>query len=229
MTKPVNAEFVLNFNAANPVPSGTYKVYTVGNINSDFYQEFIIQKGFGQWQGDTGTASGGTLSNQVDPLGAGGSSLTVTGNGTGNPSRVIIWQRNRSSDMLLDYLKDDFSKKPRVVQTVVTDDILSEFSMDMRGINYTDNTTPTPIINTLTVAGQTTFPGLSGTWNMATDSQNPHVDGGLYTYTAGSGPGGSKGTYNMNEGNFPINTIDWAVFFDSTDASNVWSNPTNKP
>ena len=230
-TTTAYAEFVLNFSTAGPVSGGAYKTYTVGDINSDFYQEFIIQKGFGQWQGDTGTASGGSRANSTDPLGFGGTGLSGTGNATGNPSKVIIWQRNRSSDMLLDFLKDDFSKKPRIIQSVVTNDMVSEFSVDMRGLSYSDNTTVAPVINTLSLSGQAGFPapGQSLKWDMATDAQQTQIDAGQYTYTPGGGPGGSIGTYNYNQGNFDINSTDWSTFFDKNDSSNVWTTSTNKP
>ena len=233
-TTTAYAEFVLNFSTAGPVSGGAYKTYTVGDINSDFYQEFIIQKGFVTWQGDTGTASGGDRSNATDPLGFGGTAVSCgftcgTGVGTGNPSKIIIWQRNRSSDMELDFLKDTFLKKPRILQSVVTNDMLSEFSVDMRGLSYGNHTTAAPMVNTLTVGGQTAFPGQSVKWDMATDSQNSHIDAGLYTYAQGTGPGGSVGTYNYNEGNFPIYTTDWSTFFDKSDPSNIWTSSANKP
>ena len=133
--------------------------------------------------------------------------------------------------MLLDFLKDDFGKKPRIIQTVITNDMLSEFSVDMRGISYSDNATVAPVINTLSLSGQVAYPatGQPLKWDMSTDAPLQNIEAGQYTYTPGSGPGGSIGTYNYNQGNFAVDSVDWASFFDQSDTSNVWTNPGNKP
>lgn len=220
-----NAEFVLNFYSANPVSGAAYKHFSVGDVNSDFYQEFIIQKGFETFQNDTGTASDGTRQNQNDPLGYAGADYTVSGSGTGNPSRVIVWQRNRSTDMLLDFLKDTFDKKPRIIQSVVTNDLVSEFSVDMRGISYADTSTVAPVINTLTLSGQVGFPapGQPTKWDMAIDAQQVDLTAGQFGYTVGSGRGGSSGSYNYNQGSYDVKATDWWMFFDKTDPSNIWT------
>jgi len=228
-----NADFVLNFDAANP-PTGTFRHFAVGNINSDFYQEFVIQTGFGYYQGGTASASigaGAGSGGNPDILGFAGGSYTTTGNGTGNPNRVIVWQRNRSSDMLLDFLKDTFDKKPRIIQSVVTNDMVSEFSVDMRGLSYSDNTTVAPVINTLSLSGQAGFPapGQAMVWDMSTDAPLTDLTAGQFTYTTGSSRGGSAGAYNYTGGNYSVYTQDWWQFFDKNDSSNVWTHPANKP
>jgi len=132
--------------------------------------------------------------------------------------------------MLLDFLKDKFDKKPRIMQTLVTNDMLGEFSVDMRGLTYADNSTAAPIINTLTVTGQpTTFPALTSTWDMAVDAQQSATTAGMFTYTTGSSRGGSYGAYNYVGGNYSVYAVDWWQYFDKNDSSNVWTHPANQP
>jgi hypothetical protein len=232
LASPMASAAVLNFSNANPLPSASYQFFSVGSPGSNFYQEIYIQN-FGSFQGGPGSASGGAAGpggNGTDPLGYGGASYSFTGNGSGNPNRVIIYQVNKSSDMIIDFLKDKFDKKPRIIQSITTSDFSAEFSIDMRAIGYSDNTSDAPIINNQTLVdpfGSAT----PMTWDMAVDSQAGHtgVDAGKYTYTAGSGPGGSIGTYSYTDGGFDMTALPWYLFFDPNDASNVWTRTTNKP
>ena len=235
-SSPAYAVFVLNFNDANPISGASYKTYVVGDINSDFYQEVIIQKGFGTFQGDTGTASGGGgrgAANQIDPLSFAGGTYAQTGNASGNPTKAIIWQINKSQDMVLDFLKDKFDKKPRIIQSVVsTGGFSAEFSIDMRAIGYSDNTTVAPVINTQSMDDP--FGGATPmAWDMAQDAQAGHygTDAGQYTWTPGSGRGSSEGTYTYvsGAGAYDEKSVEWWRYFDTTDASNVWTVSTNKP
>jgi hypothetical protein len=229
---PTASAAVLNFSNANPLGGATYQFYSVGSAGSNFYQEIYIQN-FGSFQGGPGSASGGAAGpggNGTDPLGYGGASYSFTGNGSGNPHRVIIYQVNKSPDMIIDFLKDKFDKKPRILQSITTSEFSAEFSIDMRAIGYSDNTSDAPIINNQTLAdpfGSAT----PMTWDMAVDAQAGHtgVNAGKYTYTDGSGPGGSIGTYSYTDGGFNMTALPWYLFFDPNDASNVWTRTTNKP
>jgi len=208
-------------------PGTGYQFRSVGNINGDFYQEIYIQN-FGSYQGGPGSASGGGT--RYDPLGYGGTGYSGTGNGSGHPGRVIVYQMNKSSDMLIDFLKDQLGTKPRILQSITTPDFTAQFSIDMRAISYSNNTTNAPIVNTQSLNDP--FGGTTPmAWDMATDAQAGHtnVDAGKYTYTAGSGPGGSIGTYTYSGSSYDVINADWDKFFDTTDSTNVWSNSTYKP
>ncbi len=72
------------------------------------------------------------------------------GNGTGNPTKVIMHQVVKKSDsqgdFYLEFLKDGINTKPRIIQTVSTTgviqgDIYLEFQVDMRDITYNDDAT----------------------------------------------------------------------------------------
>jgi hypothetical protein len=219
-------------------PGSGYTTFAVGNINSDFYQEFSIQHGFrGYSNGGSGTASGGGgdpgTGNGSDPLGFGGMGVGTnndgTGNGTGNPTKIIIWQRNKDSDMLLDFLKDTLGTKPRIMQTLTDGQILAEFSVDMRNISYSDNTTAAAVVNKITFTDPVVFEGLDLDWDMAADAQTSNLNAGKYTYATGGGDGGSHGTYIYSDGGYDPLSTDWTGFFDPTDTSNVWSDSTYKP
>ena len=66
------------------------------------------------------------------------------------------------------------------------------------------------------------------TFDMATDAQNSYVNGGRYTYTDGSGPGGANGAYSYVGGDFDHKGQNWEAYFDET-ANNPWSYDTYKP
>jgi hypothetical protein len=232
LVSPTASAAVLNFSNANPLGGATYQFYSVGSAGSNFYQEIYIQN-FGSYQGGPGSAAGGAGGpggNGTDPLSYGGASYSFTGNGSGNPHRVIIYQVNKSPDMIIDFLKDKFDKKPRILQSITSSEFSAEFSIDMRAIGYSDATSDAPIINNQTLVDP--FGSATPlTWDMAVDSQAGHtgVNAGKYTYTDGSGPGGSIGTYSYADGGFNMTALPWYLFFDPNDASNVWTRTTNKP
>ena len=235
LSESIYAQYVLDLDDANRIDGAGYRVFTVGNINSDFYQEIIMQTGFGYFQGGSATASGGAGGpggNGTDPLGFGGAdNATFVGNGIGNPTKVIIWQRNKDDEMLLDFLKDKLDMKPRITQTITNDQLLSEFGIDMRTIDYNTDTVEGDVTNRLTLPANG-YMGID--WdvddNSKTDWRDIDVTAGEYTWAPGGNRAGSDGTYTYaNGGVMDPNEIDWAMFFQPEDPSNVWSISTNKP
>ncbi|MFQ5470553.1 MAG: hypothetical protein ACE5EH_09640, partial [Gammaproteobacteria bacterium] len=222
---------VLNFSASNPDPSANYTFFTVGNATSNFYQEFYIEKDpFITYQSGVHTASGArgnagkTNFQNSNPL----SNLSSTGSASGNPSKVIIYQKVTDGEMLADFLKDKFDKKPRILHTIVKPDMLYEFESDMRASNYADMNTISPMTNHLKIDDTTGSLPNGIDWSIATDAPAANITAGRYIYTNGSGPKGSEGTYTYFEGSSNEKATDWESFFD-TGAGNVWTKPGNMP
>lgn len=235
----VYADQAINANAeAGFDPNGQYRFFSVGDPNSGFYQEFIIQasSSYGTFQGDVSTASLGA-GNRYDPLSLDDS---VSGNGSANPKRIIMWQMNRDDDMSLDFLKDNFSAKPRIMQTVLSGDMLKlEFMLDMRNSDYLTNSTAAGVVNTLELSdpgfdevptnSASTINKTPGSWDISLDSENSTVTAGQYTYAESGRASGAGGVYNYTDGTYNAADVDWGSYFDPTDPSNVWSDSTNKP
>ncbi|MBI3772438.1 MAG: hypothetical protein HY272_07045 [Gammaproteobacteria bacterium] len=91
---------------------------------------------------------------------------TWTGNGTGNPTRVIMRQVDYSPShgTYQEFLKDQFDRKPLIYQKVVDTaaSMTATFQTDMRGLTYTDTRALT--IGTTAVTPNYTTPG-NGTGN----------------------------------------------------------------
>lgn len=158
------------------------------------------------------------LYNMSNPYGA---DSGLGGTGTGNPTRVIMRQvlddgitysefLKGAGDADQDGLYDDssayFDSKPLIVQKINEAGVINaEYSLDMRGISYSD---PTPvseakkvnqtfILDGLAAANQGDYDstgGIQTPTNMA-DSTGVVVDGGAYKYTDGTSFGGSYGNY----------------------------------
>lgn len=133
---------------------------------------------------------------------------TWTGTGTGNPTRMVMRQINETTDahgtFKQEFLKDSESNKPRITQTLTLadaaeGDLSLEFKADMRGIGYSDMSSPLAVSGTYAssnvfVNNQTLSGGSGATatpgdldFNMAADQQSSNVTAGRYTYTPGSG------------------------------------------
>lgn len=138
--------------------------------------------------------------------------VSFSGNGTGNPTKVVIRQvlgegtlettgvadieqwNCDSGGFCQEFLKAKEGFKPLISQTYSDADITTNFQLDMSDISYTDILTPTPMINTLVI----TAPGIPAhpsfvnapnpnSFDMNTDSQDSVVSAGRYIYTVGSG------------------------------------------
>ena len=165
--------------------------------------------GMGGGGTEEGSSSGGVLDNGSNPF------AQDAGNGTGNPTVVQIrqlldHQYANGDSFNQEFLKDIFVEKPLITQDISSSEVTSNFSLDMRGISYSTSTTPGTITNTLDLLGGQA--GL-GDFDMATDTDNSTVTGGRYTYTTGTGPNGSEGTYIYWDGGFdPTAIADWSVY-----------------
>ena len=158
-----------------------------------------------------------------------------TGTGSGNPNSVLIRQIANSGEIQSEFLKDSFTQKPRISQTITGSGanagIVSTMVIDMRSLNYSSMTpldASTMITNTVVLSGPL-INGTSGNFNNATDAQSNYNTGGGFTYTAGSGPGGSGGNYTymdpLDDANpiFEPNGLNWVGYCKPSENPN-WGN-----
>jgi len=208
-----------------------------GVCDPSFAQDVYIQVGTtsnasgGQSLGNIGpdSASGGAgqagSGNSLDPLGVVTSS-TITGNSSANPTRVEMRQIMNDGQLSTDFVKGKYAEKPTIVNSVTSSDFNATFRMDGTGTSYS-TTTPAQVTNTIEVRDPSNNDAVVSSFDTATDSQQPHVTAGQYTYTPGTGSLGSRGTYNYVEGGANINPT-WSVYFDNTQP-NPWGYTTNRP
>ncbi len=225
-----------------------------GDLADGFIQEAYVQMNVGGSYGNTGepanaeSASGGTglyiprtanvntldLGNGYDPLDMDANARAqnvVSGNGTGNPTRVTIRQLINDGEIMMEFLKDKYEYKPKITQMIVAADMLSLFDIDMRAVKYQgageQMTTDSPIFNTLQLYGED-LNAVAANFDMATDTDQSTVTGGKYEYVDGAGFGGSEGTYNYSSGTFNHEAQGWAELFD-VNVFNPWSFEEAKP
>lgn len=116
--------------------------------------------------------------NGVDPLRDDG---TWTGNGTANPTRVIIRQIDNSNEAYQEFLKDSFDKKPLIYQEVTTADMNLVFQQDMRGMDYNTSRALTIGTSTITRPSNPAIPGNGNSTGYSTAPTNSN-----YAYNASS-------------------------------------------
>jgi len=193
----------------------------MGDPSSGFMQDVYIERGFSSFQGGAGSAvgGGGFGGNDVTPLGEN------SGTGEANPRKVLVRQVVSDGEIYMDFTKDKFDRKPKITQMLTLPTMSSIFQIDMSNSTYGDDLTPGVVFYTMQLADDYKD---QADFNFATDIQESIIDGGRYTYTNGSGPGGSAGTYSYDQGNFDIDAVSWEVYFDHS-LANPWSNTTNKP
>lgn len=163
-----------------------------------FAQEVYIKVGATySWSGggmmggsgtEPGSTSGGALNNGSNPF------SQTAGNGTANPEtvqiRMIMEHTNAGSDTFTyEFIKSLFAKKPKISQQLNTTEVTANFIIDMGTLDYATDTATVSMTNTLSVVGAPTD------W-IGDPNKNPSVTAGKYTFTPGTGPGGSSGTYN---------------------------------
>ena len=193
----------------------------IGTPNSSFAQEVYILQGGAQFfdlsAGRVGSTSMGSNFEGVGltpfinqkPL---DNDETISGNATGNPTRVIMRQINSDDQMTLEFLKENFNNKPKITQTITAPDISSVFSVDMSNLNYSDkNTAATGLINQLQILSAG-IPIGAGSFDIATGAQLSTITAGQYDWTPGVGPGQSGGTYNYLTGAFDVFAEDWLPY-----------------
>ncbi len=212
----------------DPETGDLYYHMIVGSEADGFIQETFIQAGFGSFPGGPGSAVGGdgdaSGGNGLDPLDR--DPGIDTANAEANPRRVLIRQLITDSEISMEYLKDSYDKKARITQTITATDFNSDFSLDMRNSTYDDMSTAGEITNTMNIPSLG-VDGL-GTFDMATDTQDSTVTGGRYTYTDGTGPGGSDGTYEYFDGGYDHANQEWDLYFDPNQ-DNPWAYQDNRP
>lgn len=158
------------------------------------------------------SSSSGTAANENNPL---STNPAISGNGTGNPARVYMRMINNEPGFTDEFIKAREANKPKITQTITAPDLASTFSLDMSTLGYTGpQNTPGAIVNRQIV----TSPGIpadSANFNIADFATTRNVTGGRYTYTPGTGDGGSAGTYRYIDATPPPPTaIDWPSFCD---------------
>lgn len=146
---------------------------------------------------DSVANSGNQTFNMNNPY---SSTSSSTGTGSANPNNVIMRQIINDGDVSMTFVKDSFTQKPLITQTINNAQMTSNVSIDMRGKNYSQSTPVdyTSMINTL-VLKESTRQGTEGDYDMQNDAQTAHITAGGFTYTAGSGNGGSGGTYTWSD------------------------------
>lgn len=218
----------------DPNTSITYYHMVLGSTASGFAQEVYIENNssFGIFQGGPSSASpgdgGGTglAGNRTDPLGV--IDGVVTGDGSGNPTKVIMRQVMDDPFITSEFLKDNFTNKPKITQDIASADMTSHVLLDMSNSDYGTSNAPGAFVNTVSATtGGTPF---AGSFNMASDAQKATVTAGEYSYAPGAGGGDSGGTYNYADGDSTgvESSVVWEVFWDPAEP-NPWVDATNHP
>lgn len=111
----------------------------------------------------------------------------TTGSGTGDPTRAIIRQVLKAPEMDQEFLKADFSLKPKITQTINSSDGIVSllFALDMSLINYSTNANGT-LTNQLTL-NDPNIPAGSNFFDAVASAQSSDITGGRYTFSAGAG------------------------------------------
>lgn len=166
------------------------------------------------------SASSGNQNNYADPL-------NKANSGTGRPDQTAIFMFNRTAEMTQEFLKATEARKPKITQSVNVAETRINFTMDMSAIAYNTNSTPGKLTLTQQVIGQN-FPTQQRnpvTGTLLPDSGNfdvtkggagarPTITGGRYTYSPGSGDGGSLGSYTYFADRFDPYNVNWAQYCD---------------
>lgn len=176
-----------------------------------------------------GSASGGrtddlTLNggSQID----GGNQTRIfsddAGNGTADPRKVIIRQTLNDNEIAMEFLKEQYSKKPRITQTINTESVSAYFELDMRELDYVSvQDTPGEMTNRFQLVADAPYVEL-GSFDSTdikfADDVKMNVTAGMYAYVPYSGPDrqgyapGSGGSYVYYEGGFDHYSINWGSY-----------------
>ena len=228
----------------DPATGKTYYHMIFGDLAEGFIQESYVEMGFGNYgsqelgePANSGSASGGhseynsttTFGNGYDPLDmdidAAARSVT-SGNGSANPNRVTVRQIMSDGEIMMEVLKDRYTTKPRISQMVIAPDISMLFEIDMRAIDYNTDDAEVVIFNTMQLWQGNVHPS-TAQYDMATDSEKSYVNAGKFTYTEGTGFGGSEGVYDYVDGYYDNNNHDWGRYIDPQ-TYNPWAFETSK-
>jgi len=159
-----------------------------------------------------------------------GERFRISGNGTMDPSRVVLLMQLSDASVSMEVYKPQLGRKPKVSQVLVEGGLTARFIADMRGLLYSDLSRAAPLINTMTLADPDLPTPGAADFDMSF-AQKAHVTAGKYTYTpglrwrdattgnpvAGWDVTNSRfypGTYTYSDGNFDVLNVDWTTFFD---------------
>ncbi len=220
-----------------------YYHLTIGDPASGFSQEVYIARSpwaTRQQSGNRFSDSGGTFcysvginipfdqqegcsrsSGAFNPLGP---NSGFTGNGTGNPSKMVMKQTISTPDagFSQEFLKASLSNKPIITQVSSDATINSLFIMDMSNSDYLTDDTPGIMTNTFDI----TAPTLTGNMGdfVFTPTQGSNITAGRYKFqrtaiTVTLENGWTRVTpsseYTYYDGTAdPVLDVDWAAFRD---------------
>ncbi len=196
----------------------------VGDGSDGFMQETFIE--VNALPTDPSLSTTDNNDNAHDPLGM-VLSPSETGNGNANPRTVLLRQIVSDGVIMMEFLKDQYLKKPLINQTVSTLEFTSLFQIDMRNSTYEDMNTPGTIFNTVVLSGEDSA-AINGNFDMSTDIDKSTFNAGRYTFTDGASNGGTEGTYDYMSSTFDQTAIDWVEYFDP-ETNNPWGYPARKP
>lgn len=218
----------------------SYYHLVVGQPDSGFAQEVLISTGttiaFGNVLSDSGGGYclpsalmtfnqmvGCDLDNNARvPLGA----FERTGNGSGNPEAVIMKQvvTDAKAGFAVEFLKDQFNKKPKITETIDDATIAMTWVVDMSKIGYSTDSVSGDMTNKLTLKGQD-LPGGAAQFDASLlTNAGTNITAGRYKFTPNTSRAGietspnpfwSYGTYTYFDGSIdPVTTVDWSKFRD---------------
>lgn len=230
-----------------------YWHYILGDPASGFAQDVYIQStgGTGCTQNTICTASGGSTA-QAPDFNLLSNNVNQTGNGSGNPNRVIVrqviggsWNAATSTwscdtAFCSEFIKSSYANKPKITQGINAADFTSTFILDMSAIALSNNSTDLTVTSkdspttgaSLTIAQQVIDTGTGNaisSFDIAKDAQTTFVTGGKYTYTTGGGVLGARGSYVYVDGGYNLSAVDYTPFINNVDDANPWAYPTGKP
>lgn len=180
--------------------TSNYYHVIVGDPATDFALEFYIQSDGGD------SASGGDFSNWRYPL---SSSVSLSGNGTGDATRVHMRQLIQDGGMVQDTLKARNATKPRISQDINDGGLSSQFVVDMSNSNYSTRTTPGTIVNRQSLVASDGMPAGFADFDISKDSQRSRVTAGQFSRSGGVGT-----SYSYLYGGFDLNSVKWISYCD---------------
>lgn len=165
----------------------------LGDPNSDFVQEVYINASGCCYQARS----------SFDPFPKSSSGT----NGTGNPTRIVMRNMVKDTEMTQWFIKDTLQLKPLITQNVQNAEVSMNFSIDMTGIDFGTIDTAGLLSNRLELLDGYRD---TGDYDNAvipaffSDKSNVRqiVNAGRYTYTPGAGEGGSEGEYTYWDGGY---------------------------
>lgn len=212
--------------------------YTVDEMVQEYFIKANVSNDF--WAGGWSGSGNIGASHSLGPAGNGTSAIdqpysadsNTAGTGSGNPNSIMMRQlvTDKSASGVgfsMDFLKDRFAYKPRLTHTNgnSTEGFATTTVIDMSNSLYTDMTPIDPTADFDNTFVFTTDPlkhETAGDYDVDTMDQNRTFTAGGYTYTPGTGTGGSGGTYSYIDPNDdanpafdPINR-DWSEYCDAT-------------